>query len=193
MQGCSAPGSPVVISRSDNANRKYAWTLEMVYENNVWIGVNTSLTNKLVQEGLENHTINDFGTIDSIVREVKVSTRSRLYFLIQANGRKIYIEVKNCSLAENSVAMFPDAVTKRGTRHLLELDQLRREGHEAALIFCVQRMDANRFMPAEAIDPIYTDTLYNMYSRGLTVLAYQADVQPEQILITRKIPVFDGK
>ncbi|MGW8161966.1 MAG: DNA/RNA nuclease SfsA, partial [Desulfobulbales bacterium] len=95
MKGCSSPGSPVVISRSANVKRKYPWTLEMVCENNVWVGVNTSLTNKLVQEGLENSTINDFGSIDSIVREIKVSPKSRLDFLIQAHGRKIYIEVKN--------------------------------------------------------------------------------------------------
>ncbi|MGW8162066.1 MAG: DNA/RNA nuclease SfsA, partial [Desulfobulbales bacterium] len=96
-----------------------------------------------------------------------------------------------CSLVENGIAMFPDAVTKRGTRHLLELDQLRREGHEAALIFCVQRTDANRFMPAEAIDPVYANTLYSLNRKGLTVLAYQADVKPQEVIITKKIPVFD--
>ena len=193
MKGCSSPGSPVVISHSDNPKRKYAWTLEMVEENGIWVGVNTSLTNKLVQEGLENQTIDDFGRIDSITREIRVSDNSRLDFLLQTDGGKVFIEVKNCSLVEDGVALFPDAVTARGTRPLLELDRLRKEGHKTALIFCVQRNDAYRFLPAQAIDPVYAETLYRTYKDGLTVLAYQADVQPDQVKIIKKIPVFDTK
>jgi len=192
MLGCSTPGSAVVVSRSDNPRRKYAWTLEMVNEGGVWVGINTSMTNRLVEEALENQTIDDFGKIDSISREVKVSDHSRLDFLLQANGRTIYVEVKNCSLAENGAAMFPDAVTVRGTRHLLELDRLRGEGHAAALIFCVQRADAGQFLPAAAIDPLYAETLAAMHRRGLRVLAYRADVRPDRITISQKIPVLVG-
>jgi sugar fermentation stimulation protein A len=191
MKGCSTPGSRVVISRSDNPNRKYPWTLEMVHEKNVWIGVNTSLTNNLVQEGLENSTINDFGKIDSIRREIKVSEQSRLDFLLQAERKKTYVEVKNCSLAENGAAMFPDAITKRGTKHLIELDRLRDQGHETAVLFCVQRMDAEYFTPAETIDPEYSRTLYSVFAKGVKVLAYQADVQPESITIVKKLKVFN--
>jgi sugar fermentation stimulation protein A len=192
MKGCSTPGSAVVVSRSGNSRRKYPWTLEMVRAENVWVGVNTSLTNKLVREALEKRVINDFGPIDSIRGEVRVSAASRLDFLIRAGGRNIYLEVKNCSLAENGVALFPDAVTARGVRHLLELDRLRRSGHQAALIFCVQRADVLRFMPAAAIDPVYAETLRAVYENGLTVLAYRAEVQPGRIDITEQIPVFDN-
>ena len=191
MKGCSTPGSEVVISKSANMQRKYAWTLEMVKDNKCWIGVNTSLTNKLVQEGLENGIIDDFGQIDFIQREVKVSTASRLDFLIQANGKKCYIEVKNCSLAENGIALFPDAVTSRGTRHLHELDRLRSFEVDTAVLFCVQRADARSFMPAKLIDPEYTETLVKVYENGVKVLAYQADVNPDSVTITKKIPVFD--
>lgn len=190
MKGCSTPGSPVIVSRSGNDKRKYPWTLEMVRANGVWVGVNTSLTNRLVREALENRVINDFGPIDSITREIRVSAESRLDFLVRAGGRGIYIEVKNCSLAANDVALFPDAVTARGVRHLRELDRLRLQGHRAALIFCVQRADVRRFLPAAAIDPVYAETLRDLYRKGLTVLAYRADVQPGQIEITEKIPVF---
>lgn len=190
MKGCSTPGSEVIISRSANPNRKYAWTLEMVRENNCWIGVNTSRTNKLVREALESGVIKDFGPIDSIQAEVKVSSESRLDFLVQTGGKKNYIEVKNCSLAENSIALFPDAVTSRGTRHLLELDRLRREGADTAAIFCVQRADAVSFMPAELIDPDYAKTLYQVHKQGVRILAYQAEVCPECITIARKIPIF---
>lgn len=191
MKGCSTPGSEVVVSRSANSNRAYPWTLEMVKADGVWVGVNTSRTNRLVREALERGVINDFGPVDSVTPEIRVSAESRLDFLVRAAGRNIYLEVKNCSLAENGVALFPDAVTARGVRHLLELDRLRREGQRAALIFCVQRGDAGRFLPAAAIDPLYAETLHAVYRNGLTVLAYQADVQPGQISITGKIPVFE--
>lgn len=190
MKGCSTPGSAVIVSRSANSGRKYPWTLEMVRADNVWVGVNTSLTNKLVREALEKQVINNFGPIESIRGEVKVSAASRLDFLVRAGGQNIYLEVKNCSLAENGVALFPDAVTARGVRHLLELDRLRRNGRRAALIFCVQRADAVRFMPAACIDPVYAETLRAVYDNGLPVLAYRAEVRPGRIAVTEQIPVF---
>lgn len=162
----------------------------MVRADGVWVGVNTSRTNRLVREALENRVIDDFGPIDAITGEVRVSAASRLDFLVRAGGRNIYLEVKNCSLAEDGSALFPDAVTARGARHLLELDRLRRLGHRAALIFCVQRADVRRFMPAAAIDPLYAATLRDLHRDGLTVLAYRAEVQPEYIEITKKLPVF---
>ena len=189
MLGCSTPGSPAIISRAANPLRKYPWTLEMVRENDTWIGVNTSRTNNLVREALENRTISDFGEMEAIVPEVKVSARSRLDFLLRAHGRDIYLEVKNCSLAKDGVAMFPDAVTARGTRHLLELEQLLTEGHQAAVLFCVQRADAQRFAPAAHIDLLYAETLARVHDRGVSVLAYQAEVRPREIRIVRKLPL----
>lgn len=191
MKGCSTPGSEVIISRSSNPNRKYAWTLEMVKDNNCWIGVNTSLTNKIIEEALQNGLIDDFGHVESIRKEVKVSDASRLDFLIQAESKQVYIEVKNCSLAENGIALFPDAVTKRGTKHLLELDRLKHEGVDAAVLFCIQRSDVRRFMPAELIDPEYAQTLFKVFNNGVKVLAYLADVKPDNITVARKIPVFN--
>lgn len=189
MLGCSTPGSLAVISCAANPRRKYAWTLEMVRENDTWIGVNTALTNGLVREGLENGTIADFGEIAEIRPEIRVSAQSRLDFLLRAGARDIYMEVKNCSLAQDGVALFPDAVTARGTRHLLELEKLMAAGQRGALIFCVQRADAKRFAPAAAIDPVYAETLARVCDRGLTVLAYQAEVRPGMLRIARKIPV----
>lgn len=192
MLGCSTPGSPVLISRAANVHRKYSWTLEMVRENNTWIGVNTALTNALVREAIDNRTIADFGEIDAIVPEVRVSKESRLDFLLRAAGGDIFVEVKNCSLVRDGMALFPDAVTARGTRHLLELEKLMTKGRRAALIFCVQRADAERFRPAAAIDPVYAKTLARVHGRGLIVLAYQAEVRPGTVRIVRKIPVFTG-
>jgi len=189
MLGCSEPGSPVMISRSGNPRRKYPQTLEMVKAGTVWIGVNTVLTNRLVREGLENVVINEFGRLDAITQEVKTSEHTRLDFRLEQNGKHTYMEVKNCSLAENGTAMFPDAVTARGTKHLEELARLKEEGHGAAVFFCVQRSDADVFSPAGHIDPLYAETLVKVEKTGVQVLAYQADVNPQSIKIVRPLPV----
>ncbi len=187
MRGCSAPGSPVILSKSDNKKRKYAWTLEMVQDNGIWIGVNTGMTNKIVREALENGVIDDFGRIESVRPEVKVSAKSRLDFLVQTEHGPLYIEVKNCSLVQENRAMFPDAVTVRGTKHLRELELLHRQGTPAAVLFCVQRSDGECFCPALDIDPVYADTLWEVQARGVQVLAYRATVLPESVTITTKL------
>ena len=192
MLGCSDPGSPVLLSRSGNPRRKYPFTLEMVQAGAVWVGVNTGLTNRLVREALENGTIKEFGRLEAITQEVKTSDNTRLDFLLERQDKKIFLEVKNCSLAENWVAMFPDAVTARGTKHLQELTALKQQGHQAAVLFCVQRGDADCFMPAVDIDPLYAENLAKAEAQGVMVLAYQADVSPGEIRITGTLPVKTG-
>ncbi|MDH3349828.1 MAG: DNA/RNA nuclease SfsA [Desulfobulbaceae bacterium] len=188
MTGCSAPGSQVVVTDSQNLKRKYPWTLEMVFQDDVWIGVNTFLTNKLVREALENGIIDDFGTVEDIRPEVKTSDNSRLDFLLQTSNGATYLEVKNCSLVMDQVAYFPDAVTARGTKHLKELLCLKEQGHESAVLFVVQRGDGKIFRPAAHVDENYAQTLREVAGGGVKVLAYQADVSPERIVISHKIP-----
>jgi sugar fermentation stimulation protein A len=192
MLGCSEPGSPVMLSRSENPKRKYPHTLEMVQAGSVWVGVNTTLTNHLVREALEDGVIEEFGRPEKIRAEVKTSANTRLDFLLECQGKKVFMEVKNCSLAEDGRAMFPDAVTARGTKHLLELEALRREGHGAAVFFCVQRDDADSFAPATHIDPLYSETLAQVQEAGVMVLAYRADVSPGEIRVAWKLPVKIG-
>ncbi len=189
MHGCSAPGSSVVISLSNNPKRKYPWTLELVEVNQTWVGVNTSLTNKLVHEALLNKTIDNFGNLTSIKPEIKVSSKSRLDFLLESDETTTYLEVKNCSMAKEGTALFPDAVTARGTKHIEELMKLKSEGNNAAILFCIQRKDATQFSPASSIDPIYAQTLKKAADRGVMVVAYQAEIKPPSIRIMKQLPV----
>lgn len=85
--------------------------------------------------------------------------------------------------------MFPDAITSRGTKHLRELAELARGGHEAAIFFCVQRTDGEVFAPAAHIDPLYAWTLAEVVAQGVKVLAYQAVVGPAEIRLTHALPV----
>lgn len=187
MLGCSTPGSEAIISRSDRPGRQYPWTLEMVREAGVWIGVNTARTNALVREGIEAGVI-DLGPWREIRPEVRVAGGSRLDFLLEGDT-PLYLEVKNCSLAVDRVALFPDAVTARGARHLEALMTLRRAGMGAAIVFCVQREDADSFSPARHIDPHYGAMLDQAAAAGVRLLACRALVRPDELRIVGTLPV----
>jgi sugar fermentation stimulation protein A len=193
MRSCSEPGSPVCYSTSNNPGRKYPHTLEMVQNDTTWIGVNTSRTNTIVAEAIEQGEIEGLQPFDTLRREVKSSEGSRLDIMLESAGRRTYIEVKNCSLVEDGCALFPDAVTARGTKHLNELARLVTEGHGGIIFYLVQRSDAECFKPAAGIDPLYAETLRSVAKRGVQVLAYQATVTPEAIEITRQLPVELGE
>ncbi len=188
MLSCSQPGSDVYISASPNPKRRYPYTLEMVRADSTWVGINTSRTNALVVEGIENGDITQLAAPDSLRREVRTSRGSRLDVLMTKGPREIYIEIKSCTLVVDRCAMFPDAVTERGTRHLLELARLVESGKEGIIFFLVQRRDADIFRPADHIDPRYAETLAQVVKAGVRILVYQADVTPLEIAIVRRLP-----
>lgn len=188
MKGCSDPGSRVVISWSANPTRKYPWSLEMVQLRDFWIGVHTGRTNQLVQEGLELGAIDAFGKINRIRREVSLSSGSRLDFLLDTASGPIYLEVKHCSLAENGVGLFPDAVTARGAKHMQELESLAEAGVQAAVLFCVQRADAYSCSVAAHIDPGYALAVQKAAAHGVRFLAWQTEVLPHALRMTHQIP-----
>lgn len=189
MKGCLEQGCEVRLSAALNPHRKYPFTLELTRPGASWIGVNTSRTNALVREALLAGVVTELGPIERCRSEVRVSARSRLDFLLHSRGQEIYMEVKNCTLAENGVALFPDAVTARGSRHLHELIDLRRQGREAVIFYCVQRPDAVRFSPADRIDPVYAKALREAVAAGVLTLAYQAEVGEDGITVRRPLPV----
>jgi len=189
MLSCSTAGSKVCLSISDNPKRKYAHTLEMIHSGISWIGVNTSRTNHLVAEAISNNLIKEFENPLEIKMEVPVSKGTRLDLRVETAMETTFVEIKNCSLAENGVAMFPDAVTSRGTKHLNELMTLKRQGQPACIFFLVQREDADSFRPAAHIDPGYTAALKQCREEGVQILAYQAAVSPHGIFVKRALPV----
>lgn len=188
MLSCSTPGSPVCLSRSANPRRKYPYTLEMVRAAGTWVGVNTARTNALVVEAIEKGLIAELEVFEEIKKEVKVTDQTRLDLKIMHQQGSTFVEVKHCSLAIDGCAMFPDAVTARGTRHLHELIRLSRAGFGAGVFFLVQRMDVDRFGPATHIDPIYSAALGEAVAAGVRLLVYQARVTPTGISVVRPLP-----
>lgn len=189
MLGCAAPGIPACLSAADNPKRKYRHTLEMVKPRECWVGINTARSNDLVAEAVGLGLIRELIRCTKMEREVVSSPGTRLDFRFWDGDRPLFMEVKNCTLAEKGNALFPDAVTSRGTRHLRELIALRHQGARAIIFYLVQRTDTERFMPAARIDPLYAATLGTAVQNGVEVLAYQAEVRPESINVTRPLPV----
>jgi sugar fermentation stimulation protein A len=190
MLGCAAPGSPVLLSRSDNLSRKYPLTWELVHADDCWIGINTSLPNHLVREGIEQRIVSELLGYKLIRQEVCYgSERSRIDLLLEEPGL-CYVEVKNVTLVENGIARFPDAATTRGQKHLRELMAMVAGGARAVNFFVIQHANASAVTPADAIDPVYGRLLRQAAKAGVELLAYQASVTPEEIILCRSIPVF---
>ncbi|HPG41039.1 MAG TPA: DNA/RNA nuclease SfsA [bacterium] len=188
MLSCNAPGSPVLLSRQDAPGRKLPWTWELIFTNNVWVGVNPMRSNALVREAIVNKQITGLDEYDTVQTEVPYGQNSRIDILLSHCNRLCYVEVKNVTLAQDRIARFPDAVTKRGTKHLHELTEMVRQGHRAVMFYLVQRADAESFRPAALIDPVYAQTLNMAFNQGVEILVYNADITPQHIVVNKQLP-----
>ena len=189
MTGCALPGSRVFLSRSDNSKRAYPLTWELVETEGVWIGVNTSLSNRLAHEAIENGVVVELQGYDAIRPEVSYGANSRIDLLLSGSAGRCFVEVKNVTLAEGQRALFPDAVTTRGQKHLNELMRVVREGDRGVLLFTVQRGDAESVSPADAIDPVYGRLLRQAMDSGVEALAYRAEISAAEIRLAQRLPI----
>ena len=189
MAGCAVTGSPVLLSRSDRPGRKYPFTWELVHVGGGWVGINTARPNRLVEEAVLNGTVAELQGYASLRREVAYGRNSRVDLLLEGAEAPCYIEVKNVTLVEKGRALFPDAVTLRGQKHLCELEEVVRRGDRGVIFFVVQRGDADCVAPADAIDPQYGRLLRRAVSVGVEALAYRAMVTPEMIVLLNRLPV----
>ncbi|RII25724.1 MAG: DNA/RNA nuclease SfsA [Geobacter sp.] len=189
MLGCAVPGSLVLLSRSGNPARKFPYTWELVQADGCWVGINTALPNRLVREGIEQGIVAELQGYELIRQEVCYgSERSRIDLLLEGPGL-CYVEVKNVTLIDGDVARFPDSVTERGQKHLRELMAMVESGARSVNLFVVQRADARTVAPADAIDPAYGRLLRRAVEAGVELLAYQARVTPEEIVLSHSLPI----
>lgn len=196
MRGCSEPGSTVWLRDTKNPDRKYPLSWEMVEatsnsNTNVLVGINTLLSNSLVEEAIRNGVVTELQGYDQIRREVKYGEEnSRIDLLLEHNEKPAcYVEVKNVTLVEDNIAYFPDAVTKRGSKHLRELIAMVEQGQRAIIFYCIQRNDVREVQPADEIDPEYGQLLRTAINSGIEAIAYSAKISPVEIELVKSIPV----
>ncbi|MBT4289165.1 MAG: DNA/RNA nuclease SfsA [Deltaproteobacteria bacterium] len=189
MLTCAQVGQPVYVSYHDNPKRKLKYSWELIKMPTSLVGINTILPNKLVKLSIECGLIKELDGYEQVRSEVKVGEKSRLDLMLEKDsGEKCYIEVKNCTLVEEKTAYFPDAVTSRGLKHIEELVKLKKQGHRAIMFYLIQRMDAERFLPANHIDPAYAAALFKAYQIGIEILVYDVQITLKSISIRNAIP-----
>ena len=190
MLGLLEEGNYAWLTKNDNPNRKLKYTLEMIKVNKVIIGVNTHRANRIVEHGLNNKLINDFKHTKTIKPEFKYSNDTRFDFLCD----KKIIEVKNVTLKrEQDIAEFPDAVTSRGSKHLIKLTDSLKNGYEPYVLFLTQIQGISYFKIAKDIDKEYYKNYLFAKKAGVKFLAYRCSLNSKEIKIEKKIKIIDER
>ena len=188
MMGLLDQGNEAWISEHNDPKRKLKFTLEMIKVKKRIIGVNTHRANRIVEHALENKLIKEFSTIKNIRAEFKFSDDTRFDFLCD----KKILEVKNTTLMrKDDIAEFPDAVTSRGTKHLLKLRESIKKGYEPYVLFLTQIQGINNFRIAKEIDPKYFEGYIEARKAGVKFLAYRCKLNDKEIRIEKKIDIID--
>ncbi len=192
MTGLTKPGSQVFLTYHDSPKRKLKYSWELVRVGRSLVGINPHLANSLVAEGIERGVVVELDGYAELRREVAYGTRgSRADMRLDGHASRppATVEVKNATLIEGELALFPDAPTERGRKHLRELMDVVRAGERAALVFVVQRRGCAAVAPADAIDPEYGELLREATRVGVEVLAYRAKVGTREVKLIERMPV----
>ncbi|MEM9256561.1 MAG: DNA/RNA nuclease SfsA [Pseudomonadota bacterium] len=190
MTGCAEPGSRVWLSRSDSGTRKYPHTWELVDTGAGIACVHSSKANAIAREGFENGVIEGFAGYDSRRSEVKYAGNSRIDLLLEGAAGRAFVEVKSVTLCRaDGWGAFPDAVSDRGRKHILALQQVAADAEtRAVLLFCVLHTGVSRVCAAGDIDTRYRDALETAMGRGVEVLAYRARIDTQAIALETELP-----
>lgn len=187
------PGARVILIKSRNPARKTKYSMNFIYKKDHLICINSILANKVFEEGVKNGSISlehEGKSSDiNIIREVAFGS-SRLDFLIEGlrDNDNTFVEVKCCTYEENNQAMFPDAPTERGRRHIDELIKAKEEGFGAAIIILSFMDYVEEFSPNYNIDKKFGLKLENAYNRGVNLKVYRCCICTDEIRIDREIP-----
>ena len=190
MMGLLDEKNDVWISKNNDPKRKLKFTLEIIKTKNRLVGVNTHLANKIVAEGLENNSFDEFNNLDNIKSEVFFNKETRFDFLVSKNNQKTFIEVKNVTLFRNNdCSEFPDSPTSRGTKHLKTLIDAVKKGFKTYVLFLVQIENIKYFKIAKDIDKDYYDNYLIAKKAGVQFVAYKCKIDSKKIKIDKKIKV----
>jgi sugar fermentation stimulation protein A len=185
MRTCGQAGDTIYLSHHPGKGRKYEYCWELTQTPQGFVGINTHLPNKLVEEALEGRKIPEFHAYPTWKREVTAG-ESRLDFRLEGPTGICWVEVKNVTLLEGDTLYFPDAVSARGTKHLETLQRLKQNGDRAVLFFVVNRTDGQRVAPAAHIDPT---AFAEARRQGVECLAYRSCLSPGSIFLGNKVEV----
>lgn len=180
------PGNSVLIRKAHNINRKTKYDLIAAKFEDFWVLINSGFHRKIAEVFFKTK-MSPFGLFKTIKSEVKTYD-SRLDFLIEKkHGEKIYIETKGCTLAENGTALFPDAPTIRGVKHLNTLRKLKKEGFRSAAVILIFRPDSEVFMPKKDTDPLFAETFYKAAAEGIEIYPLLFEFSGSEVFFIKEI------
>ena len=193
MKGLLDEGNDVYVLPNNDPKRKLKYGLEIIKTRKNLVGVNTHMANRIAQHALENNLIKELKDNDLIKPEVFFNKETRFDFLIEKKKQKIFVEVKNVTLfRDKNTAEFPDAVTSRGSKHLLTLIDAIKKGYKTYLLFLVQIQNMEYFKIAKDIDPEYYKNYLLAKKAGVNFLAYRCDISSKKIFIEKKLKIIDA-
>lgn len=182
------PGAEVWLKPAVAPGRKTAYDLALVLADGVLVSADARLPNSLVAEAVANGSLDWVGGPVSLTRESTFG-ESRFDLLLENDAHGRYVEVKSCTLVENGVGLFPDSPTTRGAKHLKTLADAVGAGHDASVIFVVQRSDAHAFATNDTADPDLAAAFQDAVGRGVDAYAYNCRVTPQEVVLDRRLPI----
>lgn len=182
------PGTRIIIECHDPGRRKTLFSLIAVYKAGRLINLDSQAPNQVIWEALQSRAF-PICPPDAVMRREASYGLSRLDIYFESTGVRGFIEVKGVTLEENNVAMFPDAPTQRGTRHINELIQAASAGCQAWIVFLIQMKGVICFTPHPIMDPAFREALAAAARCGVGILAFDALVSPNSIILGEPVPV----
>lgn len=190
MTGCADPGSPVWLSHSDSSTRKYPYTWELVDTDRGMACIHSARANPVLFEAVERGRVPELAGYARARREVKYGEGSRADLVLEGDGPRCVVEVKSVTLClEDSCGAFPDAVSVRARKHLLELESVAAAGERAVIFFCVFHCGIERVRAARDIDPAYAEALQQALAGGVEMLAWRAAITAAGVELDRPLRV----
>ena len=191
LEGLLDEGNEVLVAKVDNPKAKLKYRLEAIRSNDVFVGINTSLPNLIISESIvDKKLLKEFtGTLR---REVKYGVNSKIDILLEENNHKIFIEIKSVTMSrEKGIAEFPDSITSRGSKHLIELSKTVNSNTSCYLIYLIQRPDVKSFRIAKDIDKEYYENSLIAKKNGVKFIAYSCNVNEQGIEIEKEIKIIN--
>ncbi|MDC0861494.1 DNA/RNA nuclease SfsA [Alphaproteobacteria bacterium] len=191
LKGLLDEGNEVLLAKVNNPKTKLQYRLEAIKSNEVFVGINTSLPNFMISEAILNKKL--FKEFEGTLRrEVKYGTNSKIDILLEENNHKTFIEIKSVTMSrKKGLAEFPDSITTRGSKHLIELSKTVNKKTNCYLIYLIQRSDIKNFKIAKDIDTEYYKNSLIAKKNGVKFIAYSCSVNEQGIEIIKETKIID--
>lgn len=180
------PNATVFLEKSNNENRKTLYDLIGVIKGETLINMDSQSPNKATKEWLEK---GGYLQNPTLVKPETTYGKSRIDFYLENDNEKAFVEVKGVTLENDGIALFPDAPTTRGTKHINELIKAKKEGYKTAILFVIQMKGCTKFIPNDVTDKDFANILRKAYKEGVDIIAMDCIVTPDSMVIDKEVKI----